>query len=75
MLMLCLNETIGQLTMANNISWHGHLLTGGFWSCLDKGIDLEVENYKKTARPERTWKKQAEEESINVGLNMEDSLC
>ena len=30
---------------------------------------------RKKGRPKRTWQKQVEEESMKVGLRMEDALC
>ena len=38
-------------------------------------LDHEVEVQRKKYRPNRTWKKQDEEESVKVGLRMEDALC
>ena len=45
------------------------------WPCLWKGFDIEVEGQRNKGRPKRTWKRQAEESSMNVGLRMEDALC
>ena len=42
---------------------------------LRRAIDFEVEGQRKKGRPKRTWKKQAEEESVMVGLRREDVLC
>ena len=36
---------------------------------------FEVESQRKKTRPKRTWKKQAEEESVNFGLRREDAFC
>ena len=37
-------------------------------------LDFEVEGQRKYGRMQRTWKKQAEEESVKVGLRREDAL-
>ena len=37
--------------------------------------NFEVKCYMKKWRPKRTWKKQVKEESVKVGLRMEDVLC
>ena len=41
---------------------------------LRMALDLEVEGQRKKGRLKRTWKKQVEEESVKVGLKMEDTL-
>ena len=38
-------------------------------------LAFEVEGQRKKGRPTRTWKKKVEEESVKVGLRMEDALC
>ena len=38
-------------------------------------LDFEVEGQRKKGRPKRTWKIQVEEESVKIGLRMEDALC
>ena len=38
-------------------------------------LDSDVEHQRKKGRLKRTWKKQVEEESVKVGLRMEDALC
>ena len=61
-LMLGLNEMIDQLAMTNSVHWYGHVLR--------RALDFEAEG-----RPKRTWKKQVEEESMNVGVSRKDPLC
>ena len=56
MLMLGLNETIDQISMANSVCWCGHVL------CRDDGhvlraLDLEVEGQRKKGMTKRTWKR------------------
>ena len=36
--------------------------------------DFEVEGQRRKGRPQRTWKKQVEDESMKVGLSREDAL-
>ena len=67
MMLLGLNDTVGQLAMENNICWYGHVLR--------RSLDFKVEGHRKKGRPKRTWKKQVEEESVKVGLRREDTLC
>ena len=45
----------------------GHVLRMAF--------NFEVEVIMMIGRPKRTWKKQVEEKSVNVGLRREDALC
>ena len=71
MFTLGLKETIDQLAMANNVCWHGHVL----WREDDHALYFEVEGQRMKGRPKRTWKKQVDEESMNVGLRMRDALC
>ena len=67
MFMLGLKETIDQLAMANSVRWYGHVLR--------RALGFEVEGQRKKGRLKRTWKKQVEEEIVNIGLRREDALC
>ena len=42
---------------------------------LRMALDFEVKVQRKKGRLKKTWKKQVEEESMMVGLRMEDTLC
>ena len=66
LLMLGLNETIGQLAMACNVHWYGHVLR--------RALYFEVKCQRKKGRPIKTLMKQVVEESMNVGFNWEDAL-
>ena len=68
-LMLCLNETMDQLT--NSVRWHGHVLRREDGNVLIRALDFEVEDQTNIGRPKTTWKRQVEE----VSLRREDSLC
>ena len=73
--MLGLNETIDQLAKANGVHWYGHVLRREDDHILRWALDLEVEGQRKKWRPKRTWKKQADEESMKVGMRKKDALC
>ena len=45
------------------------------WSRHEMGIRLVVEGQRKKEWSKRTWKRQAEEESVKVGLRRKDALC
>ena len=83
MFMLGLNEAIDQLLMANNVRWYGQVLRRKDGQVLRRkdghvlrrALDFEVEGRWKKSRPKRTWKKQVDEESVEVGLRREDALC
>ena len=75
MLMLGLNETMDQLSMANSVHWYGHVLRREDGDILRMALDFEVEGQGKKGRPKRTWERQVEEESMKVGLRTEDALC
>ena len=75
MFILGLNETIDQLAMANNVRWYGNVLRREGGHVLRRAIDFEVEGQRKKERPKRTWKKQAEKESVKVGWRRKDALC
>ena len=64
MLILGLNKATDQLVMANSVR---HVLR--------RALYFEVEGQRRKGRPERTWKKQVEEESVKVGLRRADALC
>ena len=42
---------------------------------LRRDLDYEVGGQRKKGRPKRTWKKQAEEESVKIVLRRKDALC
>ena len=69
-----LNGTIDKLAMANSVHWYGHVLRRVDGHVL-RALDFEVEGQRKKGRPKKTWKRQYEEESVKVGLRMEDVLC
>ena len=78
MQMLGLNKTIDQLAMANSVFiWS--CIKEERWSCLvsclEKVSQFEDESQWKTGHLKRTWKWQVEEESMKVGLCLEDALC
>ena len=75
MFMLSLNETIGQLAIANSVHLYGHVLRREDGHVLRRALDFEVEGQRKKGRPKRTWKKQVEEESMKVVLRREDAIC
>ena len=74
MIMLGLNESIDQLVMASSVCWYGHVLRREDGHVL-RVLNIEVEGQKKKGRPKRTWKKQVEDESVEIGLRREDALC
>ena len=74
MFMLGLNETIDQLAIANSVHWYGHVLRREGGHVLRWALHFEVEGQRKKGRPKRTWKRQAEEESVKVGLRREEKL-
>ena len=64
-----------QLAMANSVCCYGHVLRREDGHILGRVLDFEVEGQRKKARLKRTWKKQVEEESMNVVLRRKDALC
>ena len=73
--MLVMNETIGQLAMANRVCRNGHVFRREDGHVLRRALDIEVEGQRKKWRWKRTWIKQVEEESLKVCLRKEDALC
>ena len=72
--MLGLNVTMDKLAMANSDvdmvvlrREDGHIMR--------RALDFEVEGQRKKVWQKRTWKRQVEEESVKVGLKMEDVFC
>ena len=68
MLVLGLNETLGKLAMKNSVHLCGYVLRRKDGQVLRSALEFEVEVQRKKGRPKRTWKKQVEDESVNVGL-------
>ena len=54
MFMLGSNKIIDQMTMANSVPWHGHVLRREDGHVLRKALDFEVEGQRKKWRPKRT---------------------
>ena len=73
MLMLGLHETMGLLAMANSVHWYGHVLRKE--DVLRRALDFLLYGQRNQGRLKRTWKKQVEKESVEIGLRMEDALC
>ena len=57
MLILCFNETVDQLAMANSVHWHSHVLRREDGHILRRVLEFEVEGQRKKGRPKRTLKK------------------
>ena len=64
--------------MANSVRWSGHVLRreGGHVLRREGGhvlraLEFEVEGQGKKGKPKRKWKKQVEEESVEIGLTRE----
>ena len=82
MLMLGLNETMDEVSTADNVCWYGHVLRkeDGHVMRKEDGYvmrrtsEFEVESQRKKGRPKMILKKH-EEESMKVRLRMEDALC
>ena len=72
--MLGLNETIDHLAMANSVRWYGHVLRREGGHVIRIALDVEVEYQRKKGRPKRTWKRQVEEERMNIGVRGKDAL-
>ena len=68
MFMLGLNETTDQLAMANSVHLYGHLLWREDGHVLRGALDFEVEGQREAEED------MDEEESMKVGLRMEDAL-
>ena len=63
MLMLGLNDSTAQLTMTNSACWYAkaHGREDG-----EKAIEIEVECQRKNGMLKLIWKKQVEEERVEV---------
>ena len=63
------------LDLKKTVCWYSRVLRIEDGHVLRRAFDFEVEGQRKKGRPERTWKKHVETESMMVGLRMEDALC
>ena len=63
------------MVMANSVRWYGNVLRREDGHVLKRALDFEVKCQRKKGWPKRTCKKQAEEESVTIGLRMEDEFC
>ena len=61
--------------MANSVRWNGHVLKREEGHMLRRALDYDVNVQRKKGRPKRTWKRQVEEESMNIGMRMKDAHC
>ena len=57
------------------VCWYGHVSRREDDDTLGRTVDFEVEGQRKKERLKRTSKKQVEDQSVKVGLSMEDVLC
>ena len=73
--MLGLKETMDQLAMANSVCWYGHVLRREDDLVFRITLDFVVEGQRKKGRPERTWGRQFEEDTMKVGLRRKGALC
>ena len=54
--------------MTSSVRWYGHVLRREDGHVLRKQLNFEVVDQRKKRSLRRTWNKQIEEESVNVGL-------
>ena len=59
--MLGLNDSIGQLAIANSVRWYGHVLMREDDHVLRMALDFVVEGQRRKGRLLRTWKKFVDE--------------
>ena len=60
------------LAMAKSVCWYGLVLRREDGHVLRRALDFDVEGQRKKGK--RSWNRQVEEESVKVGLWMEDAL-
>ena len=65
---LGLKESINRLATGNGVRWYEHVLRRDDDSALRVALDLEVSCKRNRERPKKTWKKQVQEETENIGL-------
>ena len=53
MFMLCLKETMDQLSMENSVHWYGHVMRREDGHILRRALYFEVEGQRKKRRPKR----------------------
>ena len=75
MLILGMNETADHFTMASSMCWYGHILRLEDGHALRRALVYEVQGQRRKGRLNRTWRKQAEQDSTRVGLSREDAFC
>ena len=75
MFMLGLSETIDQLAMANSVCLYGNVLRRKDGHILRWAIDIEAEGQRMIGRLKRTWRRQVEEISVEVGLRRDYTFC
>ena len=63
------------LAMADSVRWCCHVLRREDGHVLIRAVDFEVGGQRMKERLKRTWWKEVEEESVEVGLSREDALC
>ena len=71
--MLSLNETLDKLAKANKMQWCGHVLRRETDDVRREAMQYEVAGKRKREQPERTWRKQMEEEIVKIGLKKEEA--
>ena len=59
----------------NSVRWYGHALRREDGHVLRRALDFEVDGQRKKGKLKRAWKKLVEEESVKIGLRMEDVFC
>ena len=56
------------------MKWYGHVLRRDDGHVLRKALEFEVRSKRNQGRPKKTWRRQVERESKNVGLEREDAM-
>ena len=72
--MLSLKETEDELIKVIGVRCYGQVLRRGDDSVIRVDLDLKVSGKRKRGGPKKTWKKQVEKETKNIGLKKKYAL-
>ena len=67
MSLLGLKDTLNELARVCGVRWYGHVLR--------RAIDFEVAEKRGCGRPNKTWKRQVQENTNRIGLEKKDATA
>ena len=71
--MLSLKETLNKMAKSNVVRWYGYVVRRDNDNLLKRTLMLEMKGQRRRGKPRQRWRRQVEENTKRIGLEMEQA--